>query len=95
MSRVRPFSHGYYILEGIQVIEWPRDYITVPHDLNDKFLLHVQEPFLKIGAEHYAPRSERGVPADTVVVPESADFKEKDGILLAKDTKARNLMVEE
>lgn len=94
MSKIRNFSHGYYAVDGAETVSWPREYVTIPHDLDVQFRRYVDEPVLKLGNGHYAPAPEYGVPADTVAVPADSNFTHDDEVLLAKRTTARELMMQ-
>lgn len=88
---VKPFSAGYYMIEA-DVVEHNGDNAIVAHDYFGELANYVTRPLLRYAGDHYWAWPERGVPADTVAIPEGALPSEEDAVLMAKDETAHRLV---
>jgi hypothetical protein len=80
---IENFSAGYYVIDA-DVTPYGGDTVTIANETMRDLLNYVEQPLLKLGDSHYAPKPEAAVPRDTVAVPNYVD----DGVnevLLAKD----------
>lgn len=90
---VRPFSAGYFIVDA-EVLTHTGERAIVPVDYYGELTNYVTRPLLKTGGEHFWAYPERGVPSDTVALPDGARERDEgeDPVLLAKDNTAYRLV---
>lgn len=89
---VKPFSAGYFMIDA-DVVSHTGDHAIVAQDYYDELRNFVTRPLIKAQNDHFWAYPERGVPATTIVVPDSDDeHPEGDPVLLAKDDTAYRLL---
>lgn len=91
MGQLQNYSDGYYILDA-DVVEWGGDRAILPTDLEKYLEKYVRRPIFRIGNAHFVGYSEHGVPADTIAFPKGTLPEGGDGILVAKNDTAIDLI---
>lgn len=65
-----PFSAGYELVRGVNIVTWAKDRAVMDPDLYRYLAEQLPNPLLcRIDDLHYEIATEGGVPADTVAVP--------------------------
>jgi hypothetical protein len=92
---VQEFSDAYYIVHNTDVVEYGGDYPIIPNDMEKELRRFVTQPLFKLDTAYLWPRSEIGVPRDTLAVPEGTLTTDEAQILLPKDSETRRLVRQE
>jgi hypothetical protein len=90
MPQIEHFSEGYYLLDT-ELTNYGGDHAAAPHDMMEQLSQVTSVPLFRAGDEHFYAKSEWGIPANTIAVPD--EFSTDESVLLAKETTARSLVM--
>jgi hypothetical protein len=89
-TRVKDFSAGYYLLDA-EMTHYNGDHAAAPRDMMAQLARYTSPPLFRAGDEHFYADAERGIPANTIAVPD--ELPSDEPVLLAKEQTAVNMML--
>lgn len=85
-------SASFYRVDGARVTDFTGDTAVIPYDMWARLTQHVAEPLIQLDGNRYWLTPQDSVPADTIAIPDMTVGESNAEVMLAKNSKMRELI---